>query len=234
MSARHHIDNTQPALTVLQLDTSFPRIAGDVASPATYLKPISVLQVESASVKKIVTHTPDPDDVIGFERAVKDITSGIGVTSCGFMGYWQDRLDTQCPRPFLSSSLIDLPHWASQYDHQKMAIVTFDAAALHSPYYSQLLDGFGGQIIGLDPEMHLRKVIAEDLTELDQECATTELIALLKSCLDGDEIQALVLECTNLPPYKDAIKSHFDVKVFDILTSIAKRDANLVRPQFLS
>ncbi len=233
MSAKHQTNNPPPSLTVLQLDTTFPRIPGDVASPETYLKPIAVVPIPKARVVDIVTSTPDQANIAGFETAVQQITTGIGVTSCGFMGYWQDRLNAQCSQPFLSSSLIDLPVWAQHQSSQNMAIVTFDAATLHAPHYADLLNGFDGTIIGLKPDMHLRKVITGDLAELDQSRACDELIDLLRPYLADGVIDALVLECTNLPPYKDAIKKHFDVKVYDILTSIASRDANLVNPRFL-
>ena len=53
-------------LTVLQLDTVFPRIKGDVASRETYLEPIKVKKIPQASVAKVVTATPDQNDMTSF------------------------------------------------------------------------------------------------------------------------------------------------------------------------
>lgn len=222
-----------PALTVLQLDTHFPRIPGDVASPDTYLKPISVIPVKDASVAEIVTTRPEAVSIKGFEDAVADITTGIGVTSCGFLGYWQDHLNALCPQEFLTSSLISCNEWTAPYDAHETVIVTFDDEALRAPHYSTLLSGFDGRIIGLDPDMHLRDVITHDKDDLDQDRATQEIIDLLHPYLHAGKIKALILECTNLPPYKAALKERYNVAVFDILTLISSHNPNLVNPRFL-
>ena len=221
-------------LTVLQLDTVFPRIKGDVASHETYLEPIKVEKIPQASVAKVVTATPDQNDMTSFLASASAINSGIGVTSCGFLGYWQDQLNRHCPRPFIASALVDLPQWQQQYAPDEMAIITFDEKVLSTPLYAPLLAGFSGQVIGLHPEMHLKKVISDDHPQLDQQRAETELIAHLKASLDFSAIKALVFECTNLPPYRRAMKSALNVDIYDILTSINARDPKLVRPELLA
>ena len=233
MSGNHQIEHN-PALTVLQLDTAFPRIPGDVAAPETYLKPITIIPIPHVGVADVVTATPNATDISGFEHAVKDITSGIGVTSCGFLGYWQDHLSRLCPRPFLSSSLIELSGWTTQYQPHEIAIVTFNSSVLRSPFYQNVLFGFGGTIIGLDPDMHLYDVIAHDKSSLDQDRATDEILDLVAPYLQDGTIKVLILECTNLPPYKSAIKSRFGVAVFDILNLIDKHNPNLIDTRFLS
>ena len=221
-------------LTVLQLDTVFPRIKGDVASPLTYLEPVRVEKIPQASVAKVVTSNPDQNDMTSFLAAAAAINSGIGVTSCGFLGYWQDELNRQCPCPFIASALVDLPQWQQHYASDEMAIITFDEKVLSTPLYAPLLAGFSGQVIGLHPVMHLKKVISEDHPQLDQQRVETELIAHLEASLNLSTIKALVFECTNLPPYRQAIKSAFNVEIYDILTSIDARDPELVRPELLA
>lgn len=221
-------------LTVLQLDTVFPRIKGDVASPETYLEPVKVEKIPQASVARVVTSSPDQNDITPFMTAAAAINSGMGVTSCGFLGYWQDELNRHCPRPFIASALVDLPQWQQHYAPDEMAIITFDESVLSTPLYAPLLAGFSGQVIGLHPHMHLKKVICEDQAELDQQRAEAELIAHLDALLDFNTIKAMVFECTNLPPYRQAIKSAFKVDIYDILTSIDARAPKLVRPELLA
>jgi hypothetical protein len=47
-----------PAVTVLQLDTSFPRIPGDVACPQTYLGEVEVIRIAQASVAQTPCAAP--------------------------------------------------------------------------------------------------------------------------------------------------------------------------------
>ena len=56
----------RPSVTVLQLDTHFPRVAGDVGAPATYLNEIEIIRVTGTSVEGIVTGDPTSIDVAPF------------------------------------------------------------------------------------------------------------------------------------------------------------------------
>lgn len=220
-----------PRLTVLQLDTAFPRIAGDVAAAATYTEAVDIIRMPQASVAKVVATQPDGIDITAFEDAVASISSGVITTSCGFLGYWQEHLSRLTTQPVITSSLCRLDHLCQQYGRGKVAIVTFDAAVLRAPLYAPLLGDFGGPVIGLEDHHHLRRVIADDLTHLDRGKAEAELISHLSGQLDG--IEAVLLECTNLPPYKAALKKACGVAVFDILNAIDALTPGLVKPAFL-
>lgn len=220
-------------LTVLQLDTTFPRHPGDVASPETYQVPITVERIPKASVAKIVNVRPDQYDITPFQDACRNIKTGLGVSSCGFLGYWQDNLAQSCARPFISSALIDLPQCQQHYQDDEMAILTFNEDVLSTSLYKPLLSGFNGKLIGLTPQMHLREVISQDLPHLDHQKAEAELLELLAPFLASGRIKALILECTNLPPYKTAIKSAFSVEIYDILTSIETRAPQAIKPEYL-
>ena len=192
-----------------------------------------IKRIDRASPSTVVTESPDQMDIKEFEDAASTITSRIGVTSCGFLGYWQDHLQSICPSPFLASSLNDLQRWRQLYEDKELAIVTFDADVLMTPLYGKMLAGFSGTVIGLTPEMHLRQVIANDSHHLDQTRAGSEITELLEPYLASGDIKALILECTNLPPYKPLLKSMFNVKIYDILTSINTRSPGIVRTEFL-
>ena len=45
--------------------------------------------------------------------------------------------------------------------------------------------------------------------------------------------KALLLECTNLPPYKPALAARFGLEIFDILTLIDSVNPDIVDPAFL-
>lgn len=233
MSETHQTDHQNPSLTVLQLDTVFPRIPGDVASEMTYRQPIVINKIPGASVETVISERPDQYDIRPFEKACAQIKTGLGVSSCGFLGYWQDHLNNLCGPPFVASSLSDLTLWQQHYEKDEIAILTFDAEVLSTPLYQPLLAGFSGLVIGMSTDMHLRQVISEDKSMLDQKKAEMEILDLLSDYLSQSNIKALVLECTNLPPYKSAIKEKFNVEIYDILTSIHARNPYLVRPEFL-
>ena len=155
----------RPSVTVLQLDTHFPRVAGDVGAPATYLNDVEIIRVTGASVVGIVTDEPASIDVAPFEAALKAAKGDVVVTSCGFLSYWQNHLEDQIQRPFISSSLTALDRLAD-HDIDALSILTFDAAKLGVAHLGNNAR-FMPSIIGLNPNAHLRAVIGGDRAKLD-------------------------------------------------------------------
>ena len=63
--------------------------------------------------------------------------------------------------------------------------------------------------------------------------AEDEIVRLVDGLCAAGGVRALLLECTNLPPYKQALKARFDIEIFDILTLIDGMKADIVDPAHL-
>ena len=222
-----------PILSLLQLDTGFPRIAGDVGSPDTYRATLETHVVPDLSVARVITATPRARDVDGLAPVLARARGDVITTSCGFLSVWQDRLAALAPAPFVSSALCALPSILRRYAASELAILTFDAATLLAPAFAPSLHGFGGPVVGLADGSHLKQVIADDLPTLDAARAEAEIIALVAALVACERPRALLLECTNLPPYKAALAARFDLEIFDILTLIHSVNPDIVDPAFL-
>ena len=221
-----------PVISLIQLDTSFPRIPGDIGAAETWACDVDIKRVPDLSVARVINAAPENTDIGDAEMAVRTAKGDIVTTSCGFLIYWQDRLAAQCRVPFISSALMDLPRLMSAFPGDKLAILTFDSDVLASKAFAPALGGFAGPIIGLPPQSHLRQVIAGDLPDLDALLAEAQLVDLVGDLLRERPVRALLLECTNLPPYKQALKARFDLEIFDILTLIDRRKAGMVNAAF--
>lgn len=221
-----------PVISLIQLDTSFPRIPGDIGAAETWACDVDIKRVPDLSVARVINAAPQNTDIGDAEMAVRTAKGDIVTTSCGFLCYWQDRLAAQCRVPFISSALMDLPRLMSAFPGDQLAILTFDSDVLASKAFAPALGGFAGPIIGLPPQSHLRQVIAGDLPDLDALLAEAQLVDLVGDLLRERPVRALLLECTNLPPYKQALKARFDLEIFDILTLIDRRKAGMVNAAF--
>ena len=91
---------------------------------------------------------------------------------------------------------------------------------------------FQTSIFGLDDKSHLRDVIGNDLTKLNTIQAAKDVCAVLQSD-GGTTTKGILLECTNLPPYKPDIRKHISAPIYDILTAIEAQLPNAVQPQYL-
>ena len=218
-----------PAVTVLQLDTNFPRIMGDVGCPQTYVNTSEILPIPLATVAQIVHSDPASIDMTPFEEALLQAKGDVIVTSCGFLSYWQNHLAQLIDRPFISSSLIQLPALIERYRPKDILTITFDADKLNQNHYG----AHETDIIGLPHDIHLRRVISQDLTILDAERAAREITDFIASHTKPHH-KHILLECTNLPPYKQAIAAKTGLPITDILTSIEALRPHTIHPHFIN
>lgn len=229
------------SLVILQLDTHFPRIPGDIACRDTYHRPVGIQIIDRAQVASVVNADPNGLDISGFAAALASLEN-VGTTSkdqiistsCGFMIYFQESFSKMTEKTFISSSLIALPELRSRFSDPEIMVITFDADVLASPAYQPALDGFAGPVIGLDKWMHLYEVISQDLDELDFHKAEMEMDQLITAALRRfDGVKAIMLECTNLPPYKHVIRRHFAGEIIDCLSVLEAASPGLVKDQYL-
>lgn len=213
----------QTVLGVLMLDTNFPRPVGDIGNPDSFDHRVIYRRLPGAVVSRIVTDQPLPDDLVELfvnnARALEDAGATVISTSCGFLFPLQDRLQAAVGIPVVTSALCMLPALRKKMGADTpIGILTFDAGRLsprHIPDDGPLV------IEGLATSDHLYRVIADDLAELDQAqagCNVADAIERLNS--REPQLTAVVLECTNLPPYRHNIMKKNSFSVFDIRDAI--------------
>lgn len=205
---------------VLMLDTHFPRPPGDVGNAETYERhgiPVRFTVVEGASPLKVVQQA-DRSFVRPFVDAAKRMVhdgATMITTSCGFLASYQDVLAQAVAVPVLTSSLLACRHFAHP------GIVTFDAASLTRP----ILDAAGvpaaTPLQGLQPGCEMHRRILGNETEMDLTEASRNVVAAACALVrQAPAVQDIVLECTNMPPYRDAVIQATGRRVHDIETLV--------------
>jgi len=207
-----------PRVTVLQLDTDFPRIAGDVGCADSYARAPQIIRIKGADVRRIVTNRPQDIDIEPFEEALSRADGDIITTSCGFLSYWQEHLAALTDRPFISSALTALETLSAQYSPDQLRILTFDAASLGALHLGKRPQ-YATSILGLPTDTHLRQVISQNRRALDPDRAGPQIASLLTATQTNIH-QHILLECTNLPPYRAAITAATGLPISDILSVI--------------
>ncbi|MEM7438920.1 MAG: hypothetical protein AAF393_04920 [Pseudomonadota bacterium] len=215
------------ALSVLQLDTRFPRVPGDVACAQTFVEPPEIIEVPRATVARVVTDDPKAVDLTAFRDAARKAKGRVVTTSCGFLAPFQEVLQRDCRGLFVASALGALRRLESEHGQGRVLVVTFDAQKLGDAFLPAKTPR-----VGLSPDMHLRKVIEGDLPDLDTTCAQSELVDLLLRAVLQHDPSAILLECTNLPPYKTALRTVFGGPFHDILTEIERVTPGSVRKEW--
>jgi Asp/Glu/hydantoin racemase len=211
---------------ILMLDTRFPRIPGDMGHAGTFDFPVRYHRVAGASPDRVV-RGGHPDLVPAFVEGARRL-EGEGVraitTNCGFLARFQPELAAAVSVPVFTSSLLLVP-----LVHRMLApgravgILTVDSSSLRSDHLAAA--GVGPEVpvrvAGLETEKEFTRVLLGDLLELDVEAARAEHLLVAGRLVEGHpEIGALVLECTNMPPYRADIQAATGLPVFDITTLV--------------
>jgi hypothetical protein len=212
----------EATLGILMLDTTFPRIPGDVGNELSYDFPILMKTVRGVTVQRVVFEA-DPTLLADFIDGARELeAAGVSAitSSCGLLSPLQDRVAQAVQIPVILSSLMQLPvvYMSTQ---GRVAILTANAHSLTD----KVLRSAGIDtshiplaIIGLQDVAAFRDPILQDGAELQRELIEAEILSLVNNLLlKYPDIASFVFECHNLAPYSRAVQAQTGKPVFDII-----------------
>ena len=222
-----HPEPRPRTLGVLMLETRFPRPVGDIGHPQTFSFRVRHAVVRGASPRRVV-HGTDPRLLRPFieagRRLVDEGAEAIS-TSCGFLVLFQRALQDALSVPVWTSSLLLLPSLQAALPRgQVVGIVTVDAAALGAVHLRAAGAALDTPIEGLEPGCAFQRALLDDEPTFDREAARAATVAAAQALRRRrPDVGAIVLECTNMPPYADAVRAAIGLPVHDITTLLASR-----------
>lgn len=208
------------------LQTRFPRPLGDVGNAQTFSFPVRRWVVQGATPERVVrgSGTDLLQPFIEAGRALVDQGCSAISTSCGFLALWQRELQAALPVPVWTSSLLQL----ADLQHGQAGVITIEAASLTAAHLRAVGADPATPVEGITPGSPLHQTLLQDLTQLNQVDAQEQVLAaaarLRQRC---PQIDTVVLECTNLPPYAGALRTTTGLRVLDITTLLNDRMARL-------
>lgn len=217
------ISNPERFLGVLMLDTRFPRPPGDIGNPETFTRNDIAVRfriVEGASPRRIVKEA-DAELLQPFiDAAVQLVGEGAAMvtTSCGFLAAYQSRLAEAVPVPVVTSSLLQCQEFA------RPGIVTFDAASLTASILKAAGVPEATPLQGVQPGCEFHRRILNNEEELDLVEAGRNVVDAARRLVElFPSVEDIVLECTNMPPYRAAVARATGRRVHDIETLLVAR-----------
>jgi hypothetical protein len=219
----------QPFLGILMLDTRFPRPLGDIGHPGTFQRagiPVRYSVVRGASPQRVIREA-DPSLLAPFVDAARTLVAqGAAMisTSCGFLASYQSHLSAQLPVPVLSSSLLQCAALPSP------GIVTIDAQSLSEPILAAADVPAGTPVQGIAPGCEMHRRLLGNEPQLDTIEAERNVVdAALALVARHPSVASIVLECTNMPPYRAAVAAATGRPVVDIETLLVGTWKNTIR-----
>jgi Asp/Glu/Hydantoin racemase len=211
---------------ILMLDTRFPRIPGDMGNAATFPFPVRYHRVPGAGPDLVVRRGAAGLLPAFIEGARQLEREGVGAitTNCGFLVTFQRELAASVRVPVFTSSLLLVPLVHRLLPPgRRVGIMTVSAATLGPAH----LEGAGiGRdipvaVAGLETEKEFTRVLLGDELVLDVDVAREEHVRVARHLVaENPDVGAIVLECTNMPPYSADIQRETGLPVFDIVSLV--------------
>merc|ERR1719238_884882 len=214
-------------LGVIRLDYDYPPAPGDIDHPGSYgydvfYRVIPGLTFSMCQAGKMNTDV-EKEFHEGIDYLLSKQVSGI-TGDYGFMMYFQKLARLNCTVPIFMSSLAQLPAVTCAFQaHELIAVFTANSETL-KPMRNLIKDE-----CGVDPEERRFVIVGcQDVPGFEAVAAggkvnvqkvTPGMVQLAKETLiKYPKIRGILLECTELPPYADALRAATRLPVYDAIT----------------
>ena len=199
---------------VMMLETGFRRLPGDVGHPQSYPCPTLRRVVPGADVRAVVDRGAAGlvDAFVACGEALIAEGARALTTSCGFLVLHQAELARRLPVPVMTSSLLLGPGAPGP-----VGVLTFDAAALTPAHLAAAGLSADTPVEGLPPGGPVARWLREDQTDPDVAVLEADVVAAARQLIARHpDLQTIVLECTNLPPFRAAVAAATGAEIRDI------------------
>jgi Asp/Glu/hydantoin racemase len=213
-------------LGILMLEARFPRIPGDMGNAATWPFPVLFRVVRGASPEKVVLQGARGllPDFIAAAKDLVDLGAEAITTNCGFLSLFQAELASAVSVPVATSSLMQVP-WvqATLPPGRRVGVITVSRGSLTPAH----LDAAGVPrdvpVEGTeDGREFFRVLIRAEKQDMDVALAEQDILEAGRRLVSRHpEVGAIVLECTNMPPYAAALQAALGLPVYDVYTLVS-------------
>jgi hypothetical protein len=210
---------------ILMLDCFCPFVPGDVGNAYSY--PYPVLYHMVPGLTSPVVHSGGQEAVTQLVEAARYLESqGVkAITSdCGYMLHYQEIVSASVNIPVMLSALLQLPFVASTISkNQSIGILCANDKSLTQrlidtafPHPTRAV-----HVRGMNDKKAFWTAFMEDVGYLDMSAVETEVGEAARELIGKHpDVGAIVLECSNLPPYAHLIHEATGRPVFDFITMI--------------
>lgn len=220
---------------ILMLETRFPRIPGDIGNGETWPFPVLFRIVRGATPERVVLQGARgllPDFIAAAQELVALGAEAIS-TSCGFLSLFQKELAGAVGVPVATSSLMQIPSVQAMLPPGKrVGVVTVSKKSLTPAHLEAAGAAPDTPIMGTEGGREFYRVmVGAEASDMDVALAEQDIVEAGRALVAAHpEVGAIVLECTNMPPYAAALQAAVGLPVYDIYSLVTWLHAGL-RPR---
>ena len=210
---------------ILYLDNCwYPVIPGNVANLSTYNFPVRLKKVPDCTTARLLNGDETlMESVIDAAKELEAEGARAISAACGFFGNFQDKVAEALDIPVYLSSLVQIP-WirTGLKPNQKIGILTaYEAGMTDNLFQSCGITDTSDLVIQDLSGFYEFSCILEDRGTFDNEKVREEVVTAARQMVEANpDISAILLECSDLPPYAADIQREVKLPVYDFITLI--------------
>lgn len=211
---------------ILVQDVHYPLLPGNVVNGYTYNFPVRFQVVPGANQARM--HVGDPtlvDALVDTAKLLEQEGCRAVCAACGYFGHFQRRVADRVDIPVYLSSIVQVP-WirVALKSDQTIGVLCADRKNLTPQLF---------EACGVSPEDYARCHIAgaghlpefsalmERRGHFDNGILRQEMVNLAKELVqENPDIGAILLECSDMPPYAADIQRELALPVYDFISMI--------------
>jgi hypothetical protein len=212
------------AIGIIHLEVWYPLLPGNVVNATTYSFPVRYKLLRGGTQDKI--HRGDPSVLEAIIEAGREL-EGEGARAiagaCGYLGHYQREAAAALGVPVFLSSLVQVPMISRGLKPGKrIGILCADGPSL-TPHILETCGVTADMpvtVVGLERKPEFSKITYSrgefDAGKIEQEVveSATQLVA------EHPDTGAILLECSDMPPFAAAVQRAVRLPVFDFITMI--------------
>ncbi|MFN8202214.1 MAG: aspartate/glutamate racemase family protein [Solirubrobacteraceae bacterium] len=224
---------------VLGVDCEAPFLPGSVGNASTYAYPVRHRRIPGCTIERLLFE-PDPNLTPRVVEAARELVregARLITANGGFMIRFQRAVAEAVDVPVLLSSLLQVPLLTSTLSpNGRLGIITASARSLEEP---DVLEAAGIDrrhpiaVEGLEECPEFRAAYIDCVGTIDAQAVCRETVdAALRLTQRHPDVAAILMECSEGPPYSHAVQRATGLPVYDFVSMIDYFERGLRRVPF--
>ena len=212
------------AIGIVVLETWYPLLPGNVANATTFDFPVRYRILREATVERIMRADPALLDMIiqaGHEFEQEGVRAMVG--ACGYFANYQREVAAALNIPVFLSSLLQVPMiYRALKPEQQVGILVANAKAVNQTMLEAC--GITSDIpiayLGMEDQPEFRNIL-EYGGQFHYDRFEAELVSRAQQLVaENPNVGAILLECSDLPPFAWSVQRAVKLPVFDFISMI--------------
>ncbi|MGG5372360.1 aspartate/glutamate racemase family protein [Enterococcus sp. AZ196] len=219
---------------IIAVNLIYPKVPGNVANATTFDFPV-LYEVVDFEIEELFEGSEQIKEQI-VQAAKKLEKQGVRaiVGACGYFGHFQEAVAEAVDIPVFLSSIVQVPIInIGLKKKQKILTLVASGKDINADFFRSSGADLSDCIICEIGSLESFAPIRWGKTTLDNPTLEADLVATVKKELEkAPEIGAILLECSDLPPYSYAIQQAAGLPVFDFITLIRWVHSSVVQNRY--